>query len=77
MQLELDVSKIKTKDMRALERAKQFGTIVEWLVKFAGADEKELDELTLLELMGVAQDVGNKINESLLPKANGSSSSSS
>lgn len=75
MNLTIDVSTLRVKDMKALERLRTYTGITAWFIEHAGANGTELDELTLPELQALAADTMRQINEGLkLPKANGSNS---
>lgn len=75
MQVTIDVTALKVKHMRQLEKARSFGDFADWFVAHAGVSTAELDELTLPEIMAVADEVRAQIAAGMkLPKASGSSS---
>lgn len=68
MELRIDATKLKGKDLRRLEESNSTGEFFAWLTEFAGANLAELDELLLPEIRDLMQKVHSTIGDQLDPK---------
>ncbi len=74
LNLVVDPKAIRVKHLRQLGRIKNFDDLAQWFIQHAGANEAELDELTLSELTELQQKFFEQLRDSAVPKANGASS---
>lgn len=71
MQITVDAKSLKVKELRALEKARTFDEMAQWLGRNCGVTESEIDEMTLAELMQLSADLQASIKSALsIPKAN-------
>jgi len=72
MQIEIDAKKLKVKELRALEKARTFDEMAQWLGRNCGVTEAEIDDMTLAELMELSGNLQASIKGALsLPKVSG------